>query len=188
MDTRESLIAAALEVLEEGGEATFSTRAVLDIAKVSAPTLYHHFGNADGILSAALAAAFAHVVNVVEAVQRALEYGQGGRVYFIRDQEVKTFREFIELIANTQGVSIDGLRSMPYWLAFTIGRFMEIFAALTFKKGDPPLSRSLVRMIGREFTVNDSAARRDLGYVGEMTRGAGRQMYLDAIEAAKSHG
>ncbi len=59
MDTRESLIAAALEVLEEEGEATFSTRAVLDIAKVSAPTLYHHFGNADGILSAALAEAFA---------------------------------------------------------------------------------------------------------------------------------
>ena len=59
MDTRERLIAAALEVLEEEGEATFSTRAVLDIAKVSAPTLYHHFGNADGILSAALAEAFA---------------------------------------------------------------------------------------------------------------------------------
>ena len=59
MDTRASLIAAALEVLEEEGEATFSTRAVLDIAKVSAPTLYHHFGNADGILSAALAEAFA---------------------------------------------------------------------------------------------------------------------------------
>lgn len=59
MDTRESLIAAALKVLEEQGEATFSTRAVQDIAKVSAPTLYHHFGNADGILSAALAEAFA---------------------------------------------------------------------------------------------------------------------------------
>lgn len=59
MDTRESLIAAALKVLEEEGEATFSTRAVLDIAEVSAPTLYHHFGNADGILSAAFAEAFA---------------------------------------------------------------------------------------------------------------------------------
>lgn len=58
MDTRETLIAAALKVLAEGGEATFSTRAVLAIAKVSAPTLYHHFGNADGILSAALAEAF----------------------------------------------------------------------------------------------------------------------------------
>jgi AcrR family transcriptional regulator len=58
MDTREALIAAALKVLEEESEATFSTRAVLAIAKVSAPTLYHHFGNAEGILSAALAEAF----------------------------------------------------------------------------------------------------------------------------------
>jgi nucleoside-diphosphate-sugar epimerase len=124
--------------------------------------------------------ATAHVINVVEAVQRALEKGQGGHAYFIRDQAVTTFREFIGLIANTQGLSIDGLRSMPYWLAFTIGRFMEVFAALTFKKDDPPLSRSLVRMIGREFTIDDSAARHDLGYVGEMSREAGRQMYLDA--------
>jgi AcrR family transcriptional regulator len=58
MNTRENLIAAALKVLEEEGDATFSTRAVLAIANVSAPTLYHHFGNADGILSAALAEAF----------------------------------------------------------------------------------------------------------------------------------
>jgi nucleoside-diphosphate-sugar epimerase len=126
-----------------------------------------------------------HVDNVVEGIQRALEHGQGGRAYFIRDQEVKTFREFIGLIANSQGLSIEGLRSMPYWLAFTIGRVMEIFARLRFKKDDPPLSRSLVRMIGREFTVDDIAARRELGYVGETSREAGRQMYLDAVEAAK---
>jgi nucleoside-diphosphate-sugar epimerase len=129
--------------------------------------------------------AICHVDNVIEGIQRALERGQGGCAYFIRDQEIKTFREFIGLIANSHGVSIDGLRSMPYWLAFTVGRFMEIFAALTRKRGDPPLSRSLVRMIGREFTVDDSAARRELGYVGETSREAGRQMYLGAVEAAK---
>lgn len=58
MDTREALIAAAFKVLEEAGEAKFSTRAVLAIAEVSAPTLYHHFGNADGLLSATLEKAF----------------------------------------------------------------------------------------------------------------------------------
>jgi hypothetical protein len=40
-------------------------------------------------------------------------------------------------------------------------------------------------MIGREFTVNDRAARRELGYVEETSREAGRQMYLDAAQAAK---
>lgn len=58
MDTRDALLAAALKVLEEDGEAQFSTRAVCAIANVTAPTLYHHFGNADGLLSAALAEAF----------------------------------------------------------------------------------------------------------------------------------
>ena len=58
MDTRETLIGAALKVLEEDGEATFSSRAVLAIAGLSAPTLYHHFGSVDGMLDAAIAEAF----------------------------------------------------------------------------------------------------------------------------------
>jgi AcrR family transcriptional regulator len=58
MDTRDAVVAAALKVLEQGGEAQFSTRAVCAIADVTAPTLYHHFGNADGLLSAAIAEAF----------------------------------------------------------------------------------------------------------------------------------
>ena len=59
MDMRQTLVAAALTVLEQEGEANFSTRAVCALAKVTAPTLYHHFGNADGLLSAAIQEAFA---------------------------------------------------------------------------------------------------------------------------------
>lgn len=58
MDMRQTLVAAALKVLEQDGEAHFSTRAVCALAGVTAPTLYHHFGNADGLLSAAMAEAF----------------------------------------------------------------------------------------------------------------------------------
>jgi AcrR family transcriptional regulator len=58
MDTRATLLTAALKVLEDEGEAQFSTRAVCALAHVTAPTLYHHYGSADGLLSAALTAAF----------------------------------------------------------------------------------------------------------------------------------
>jgi AcrR family transcriptional regulator len=58
MDTRDTILAAALKVLENAGEAQFSTRAVQAIANVTAPTIYHHFGNADGLLSEAIAEAF----------------------------------------------------------------------------------------------------------------------------------
>src|ERR1700722_16970124 len=67
MDTRETLVAAALKVLEQDGEAQFSTRAVCAIANVTAPTLYHHFGNADGLLSAAMAEAFAQFLESKKA-------------------------------------------------------------------------------------------------------------------------
>src|ERR1700722_1135776 len=59
MSMRETLLAAALKVLEEGGEAQFSTRAVCAVAKPTAQTLYHHYGSADGLLSAAMTEAFA---------------------------------------------------------------------------------------------------------------------------------
>ncbi|WP_341346307.1 TetR/AcrR family transcriptional regulator [Paenibacillus sp. FSL H3-0469] len=58
MNTYDKILAAALKVLEEEGGAHFSTRAVTKIAQVTAPTLYHHFGNADGLLSAAIVEAF----------------------------------------------------------------------------------------------------------------------------------
>ena len=48
----------ALAVLEEFGVAGFSTRRVSERADVTAPTLYHHFGDADGLIGAAVALGF----------------------------------------------------------------------------------------------------------------------------------
>jgi len=70
MDTRTTLIAAALKVLEDAGEAQFSTRAVCSLAGVTAPTLYHHFGSADGLLSAAMAEAFAQFLASKKAAEQ----------------------------------------------------------------------------------------------------------------------
>lgn len=124
-----------------------------------------------------------HVDNVVEAVKLALSTDAGGRAYFIADREVMTFREFIGLIAETHGETIAGLRSIPYRLASLIGRSMDLVWGLMRRDDDPPLSRTMVRMIGRAYTVNDSAARRELGYVGQVDLAAGRQTYLDAVGA-----
>jgi nucleoside-diphosphate-sugar epimerase len=118
-----------------------------------------------------------HVDNVVEAVQCALERGEGGRTYFITDQEKQTFREFVASLASLQGLSIERLRSMPYWLALTLGRLMDAAWVVLRKDGDPPVSRSMMRMIGREFSVNDAAARRELGYIGRTSRAGGLRSY-----------
>lgn len=114
-----------------------------------------------------------HVDNVVEAVQCALERGSGGRPYFINDRELVTFREFVAGHAEAEGISIDGLRSLPYRIAFGLGRLLEALWALRSDKSDPPLTRTMVRLIGREFTTSDTAARHELGYVGTTTRAEG---------------
>jgi len=53
---RERLLEAAAEQLTRDGE--LSTRAVCDAAGVGAPTLYHHFGDKDGLIEAAIAVAY----------------------------------------------------------------------------------------------------------------------------------
>ena len=118
-----------------------------------------------------------HVDNVVEAIECALQRGTGGRPYFINDREERTFREFIRSVADLDDLPIDRLRSMPYGLAFFVGRMMEAAWTLGGRTGDPPLSRSMVRMIGREFSTTDAAARRELGYVGTTTLAEGLRRY-----------
>lgn len=118
-----------------------------------------------------------HVDNVVEAVRLAFDNGTGGCAYFINDRETATFRDFIAKLAALQGLSIERVRSMPYHLAFAFGRLMEIGAALVRSDNDPPLTRAMIRMIGREMTTSDAAARRDLGYVGKVSRADGLAAY-----------
>jgi AcrR family transcriptional regulator len=56
--TRERILQAALRLLAESGDAPVSTRAVCAAAGVGAPTLYHHFGDKDGLLDAVVVYGF----------------------------------------------------------------------------------------------------------------------------------
>ena len=68
-----------------------------------------------------------------------LERGDGGHAFFIADPEKQTFRrEFIASSASLQGLSIDTLRSMPYWLALTVGRVLDAVWTITRKKATRP--------------------------------------------------
>lgn len=73
MAMRKTLIAAALKVLERRGEAQFSTRSVCALAQVKAPTLYHHFGSVDGLLSAAITEAFEQFLVSKKAASQSLD-------------------------------------------------------------------------------------------------------------------
>jgi AcrR family transcriptional regulator len=52
MPVRTRILAAASELLARSADADVSTRAVGEAAGVTAPTLYHHFGDKEGLLAA----------------------------------------------------------------------------------------------------------------------------------------
>ncbi|MCO6007743.1 TetR/AcrR family transcriptional regulator [Actinoallomurus purpureus] len=56
--TRERILHAAARLLSESDGAPLSTRAVCAAAGIGAPTLYHHFGDKDGLLDAVVAYGF----------------------------------------------------------------------------------------------------------------------------------
>jgi AcrR family transcriptional regulator len=67
-DTEEEILRAAAEVLERGGPAALTTRAVCEAAGVKSPTLYHHFGDKDGLAAALVRRGMAEFVARKRAV------------------------------------------------------------------------------------------------------------------------
>jgi nucleoside-diphosphate-sugar epimerase len=113
-----------------------------------------------------------HVANVVEGLILAAERGRGGEIYFITDGQPIEFRRFVTDLLGTQSLE-PGDRSVPLWLALTLASTSEWVWRIFNRKGSPPLTRAIVRTLGEEITVNDTKARRELGYVGKTSRDAG---------------
>jgi AcrR family transcriptional regulator len=67
---RERLISAAMELLAASNGKPVSTRQITDLAGVTAPTLYHHFGDKDGLMEAVVARGFEEFVQREGTVER----------------------------------------------------------------------------------------------------------------------
>lgn len=59
MSTRTEILRAASRIVAKQGLSGATTRAICDAAAITAPTLYHHFGDKKGLIDALLADAFA---------------------------------------------------------------------------------------------------------------------------------
>ncbi len=71
MTVRTRILETAAGLLAQSADADISTRAICDAAGVTAPTLYHHFGDKDGLLAAVVDfgwAAFLETKRAVAAV------------------------------------------------------------------------------------------------------------------------
>ena len=114
----------------------------------------------------------AHIDNVCEGLMLAADKGRGGQVYFVTDGAPVEFRSFIEALFATQGVD-PGRKQIPHGVALAFATVAEWIWETFGLKGAPPATRVAIRLGGEEVTVDDSKARRELGYQGRVTREAG---------------
>jgi nucleoside-diphosphate-sugar epimerase len=106
-----------------------------------------------------------HVDNVVEGLLLAAEKGKPGEIYFVTDGAPVEFREFITKLLATQKITAPG-RSIPHWLGRTV-------VALTSWMKRPPLTATAFSLMAHEVTIDDSKARRELGYTSAKSLDAG---------------
>jgi nucleoside-diphosphate-sugar epimerase len=86
-----------------------------------------------------------------------------GKAYFISNDEPVKMWDFLNGILKEAGIE-PVTRSVPVWLARTIGRFAESFHRLFRLAGEPAMTRFLATQLGTSHWFNIDAAKRDLDY------------------------
>lgn len=125
-----------------------------------------------------------HVDNLCEALILAADRGRGGEAYFIADDEESTLKGFISALLSTRGVSVSE-KSIPFGMAWMMAGLMGAFWRLLRLNGQPPITRQMLRLIGKPFTIRTDKARAELGYVPRtaMTDGLAAMRLTEAAPA-----
>ncbi|MEQ8799115.1 MAG: NAD-dependent epimerase/dehydratase family protein [Salinisphaeraceae bacterium] len=113
-----------------------------------------------------------HVRNLCEILLLAAEKGRPGGCYFATDGEPARYRDFLTAELATLGVAPPS-RSIPRPVAKAVANACDAIWNTLGLANPPPVSRLLVTLFGSPVTIDDSLARRELGYVGRVTREAG---------------
>lgn len=113
-----------------------------------------------------------HVANVCHGAMLAAAHSPGGQAYFLSDGDIVNFREWITTLLGTVAVK-PGRLSIPYWIAWNVAKLMELIWTVLRRKDAPPITCTMVRLIGQELTFSDRNAQQELGYAPIMTRDRG---------------
>jgi nucleoside-diphosphate-sugar epimerase len=115
-----------------------------------------------------------YVDNVVEGMLLAAEKGRGGQSYFITDGDDIPFAQVVNDLLATRGMP-PITKSAPFPVAWFAATVLETLWRTFRLKGKPPVTRQMLRMIGKEFTLDIAKARNELGYVPVVSRADGLQ-------------
>ena len=105
----------------------------------------------------------AHVDNVCHAVELAIEKGRGGEAYFVSDGNDSTLKQVVAGLLQTRGIE-SPRASAPLPVAWLMASVMEWMWRTFSRPGEPPITRQMLRLIGKPFTLDIGKAQRELGY------------------------
>jgi len=113
-----------------------------------------------------------HVRNVCEGMILAAEKGKPGEVYFLTDGPAVDLREFQTkyISASRPDVQLP-TSTIPISLVWAAAVFLENLPFLGYgsNKPNPLASRQALALIGQDVTIDDSKARRELGYTSHVS-------------------
>ena len=109
-----------------------------------------------------------HVDNLINALLLAAQKGKGGEAYFVADAEEGTLKGVIGGLLATRNVHAAD-KSVSFGTAWTMAGIFGAVWRLFHLKGEPPITRQMLRLIGKPFTIRVDKARRELGYVPPVT-------------------
>lgn len=110
-----------------------------------------------------------HVDNVCEGLLLAAEKGRGGEAYFVTDGAPVELRPFLTQLLATRSVD-PGDKNVPRWVVRVLANLCEWLWDTFGLPGAPPAQRTALHLFGEPVTVSDEKARRELGYVGRVSR------------------
>ncbi|UYZ63793.1 NAD-dependent epimerase/dehydratase family protein [Hymenobacter weizhouensis] len=104
-----------------------------------------------------------HVRNLVEALLLVYEKSPGGHIYFITDGETWTLKRFLTTLLRLYSLPHE-FSSLPYSVARVAATVLDAAWRVFNLKGAPPLTKTLLYLFGKEFTISDQKIRRELGF------------------------
>lgn len=109
-----------------------------------------------------------HVDNLCHALILAADRGRDGAAYFVSDGTETTLKTFLTRLLASRGVTPTG-RAVPFRVAWMMAGLMGAVWRLLRLAGEPPITRQMLRLIGKDFTLDISRARSELGYAPVLT-------------------